>query len=162
MNITIRKGEEANEWGFVETFKVYRYKESGTISALLAVTPEGNIATPYVLRGSKFIPLDEIEREVGVERYLKAKKPFYSMLSDGFIAYVRAGYDFEKEEFLKDKTSYEIYTAGQALNLGTTRGTIKLRRIFETSVDLDKLMIRVAEELAKCGGDRLAYLTNRI
>lgn len=161
MDITIRKDDKEN-WGFVESFSTYSYDGKGSISVVMAITTEGKIAPPYVLRGNQFISADVIDREMGIEKYIKAKKPFYTLLSDGFIASVKAGLNFSTGEFLPDKTSYSIYKIANKPEVSINEGKVHLRKIHETSDTLDDLMIRIARQVSLCKGDRRVYLLSRL
>lgn len=161
MELTIRKSED-NKWGFVESFSVYKYNNKGVITVTLGVTPEGRIAPAYVMRGNKFISVDEIDREMGVEKYIKAKKPFYTLLSDGYVAEVKAGYDLMSGEFVKDKSSYSIYQATNRSKVGISEGNLYLKQIHETSDMLESLMFKIARQVSLCRGDRRSYLLSRL
>lgn len=161
MDLTIRRGGE-KEWGFVESFDMYHYDGKGSVKVTIGVSTDGNLTKPYVLRKGVFIPLDVIDKEMGVEKYIKAKKPFYSLLSDGFVASVKAGVDFNTGEFLPDKTDYKIYQLHDMTKLSLNQGTIHLRQIHETSKDLEDLMMVIAEKISRCKGDRLEFLKARL
>lgn len=159
------KKDSDNEWGFVENFSLYKYGDTGNITITGVVTPEGKLSTPYVLRGNTYIPLKTIEEEMGIEKYIKAKKPFYSRLSDGFIVQIKAGVNFDTGEFLEDKTSYVVYrvlrrkesTSGNANSC-----ELELGRILEVTSELKELMLKLAKEVVLCKGDRELYLRSRL
>ena len=161
MDLTIRKSED-NQWGFVENFSVYRYNNKGVITVTLVVTPEQRIAPAYVMRGNKFISADEIDREMGIEKYLKAKKPFYSLLSDGFVAQVKSAYDCITGEFIQDKSSYGIYVRTPRSVTGISEGKLVMRQLHETSKELDDTMFRIARKISLCQGNRRNYLLSRL
>lgn len=93
MELKVRNSKD-NEWGFVEGFKVWRWDNKGYVEAVVGVTVDGNFTKPYVRRGGDFIPLSEIEESIGIDKYIKAKKPFYSLLKDCFVVRVRVGMNF--------------------------------------------------------------------
>lgn len=161
MDVTIRRSSD-NEWGFVESFSVYRYSGKGIINVTLAVTSDGRIAPAYVMRGNKFISVDEIDKEMGIEKYIKAKKPFYTMLSDGFIANVKSGFNTANGEFLKEKTSFSIFRFADQSEIGINEGNLRLREIHETSEQLNDLMYKIARQVSLCRGDRRIYLLSRL
>lgn len=160
MEVTIRRDKE-NTWGFVESFSIYGYKGKGAITVTAVVTPEGDLASPYVLRGNLFIPLSQIDEEMGIEKYIKAKKPIYSRLQDGFLVKIRAGYDFETRQFLLDSSQYSVYSILEK-SIQDNEGTLKLSPILEIPEKLDTLMKNLAEQVSKCGGIRYNYLKNRL
>lgn len=161
MDITIRKSD-SGQWGFVESFSVYNYLGKGTINVLLAVTTGGRIAPAYVMRGREFIPVEDIENEMGIDKYIKAKKPFYTLLSDGFIANVKAGVDFNTGEFLSDKTSFSVMKIARQPEIGINNGKLQLIKLHETSETLENLMMKVARQVSLCRGDKKIYLLSRL
>ena len=162
MDVTIRRSEDG-KWGFVESFSVYRYGGKGVINVLLAVTAEGRIAPSYVMRGGKFIPADAIDVEMGIDKYIKAKKPFYTLLSDGFIANVKAGFNTTSGEFLPEKTSFSIFKFNSNPDsVGISEGVLSLRKIHESSEQLETLMYKIARQVSLCKGDRRIYLLSRL
>ena len=162
MDVTIRKSED-NQWGFVESFSVYRYGGKGVVNVLLSVTAEGRIAPAYVMRGGKFVPVDTIDNEMGIDKYIKAKKPFYTLLSDGFIANVRAGFNTVNGEFLPEKSSFSVFKfASNPDTVGISEGMLSLRKIHESSEQLETLMTKIARQVSLCRGDRRIYLLSRL
>lgn len=161
MNLNIRKGE-SGEWGFVESFENYRYNDKGTVTVLLVVTHEGKLSTPYVFRGGDFIPASVIHEEMGIEKYLKAKKPFYSRLSDGFIVKLKAGTDFLSGEHVPENTSYEVYQISKTVAVSVNQGRLTVRKLLEIPDKVKDLMTELAVEVAKCKGNRETFLLSRI
>lgn len=161
MEVTIRKSKD-NQWGFVETFNVYRYLECGSVTVTVVVTQEGKLATPYVLRGEEFIPAKQIEEELGLEKYIKAKKPFYCNLADGFIVSIKAGVNYVTGEFLPDTSNYIVYSLSEKSNMTTNSGVLHLKRVLNIPEQIDTLMMKLSKEVASCLGDRYNYLKSRI
>lgn len=160
MEVTIRK-DKNNVWGFVEAFNIYRYIEKGTITVTVIVTPEGKLSAPYVLRGETFIPLSQIEKEMGIEKYIKAKKPIYSRLQDGFIAKIKAGYNYETDEFVEESSMYSVYSIADK-NIQDNEGVLTLSPILEIPDKLDMLMKNLSREVAECSAERYNYLKGRL
>ena len=163
MQVKVRRARDG-QWGFLETFNVYNYAGKGTITSTVCITPEGKIASCYAFRGEEFISSEEIDNTVGIDKYVKAKKPFYCKLSDGFIATIKAGYDFNEKKFLRDKTSFNIYTVNKLVepDLSGGRGTLTLEKILTLTPEVTELMYKVAEDICSCDGDRVQYIKNRI
>lgn len=161
MDVKIRKSKD-NVWGFVESFSSYQTVSTGNIKVVCAITPEGKLAEPYVFRDEQFIPLKQIDEEMGIEKYIKAKKPFYSNLSDGFIAFIKAGVDYVEEEFLPEKTDFVIYqVAGKELE-SPVKGVLHLKRVLDIPENLKVLMMNLAKEVSECYGDREVFLRRRM
>lgn len=161
MDVTIRKSKD-NEWGFVESFSMYQTIHTGNIKVVVSITPEGEIAEPFVLRDEQFIPLSQIDEEMGIDKYIKAKKPFYCKLSDGFIAFIKAGVNYTEKEFLKDKSDFIIYKVASKDLETQSKGTLHLKRVLDIPKNLEGLMYHLAEEVSKCNGDREEFLRSRI
>lgn len=160
MELTIRKGE-GNIWGFVEVFKTYRFCESGSITVTLGVTSEGEFTTPYILRSGKFIPLSEVEGDVGLEAYMKAKKPIYSLLSDGFIITLKCCVNYVTGDFIKDKSKYDIYSIVKTTPVNATEAKLSTVRLLEIPDNLDELAEKLMKKVVETGIDRVEFLRKR-
>jgi len=161
MDVSIKK--DGNDvWGFVESFSKYQTIDTGNIKVVVGISPKGELATPYVFRDDKFIPLQQIDDEMGIIKYIKAKKPFYCKLSEGFIAFIKAGVNYTEKKFLPESTDFIIYTvAGKELE-APNKGTLHLRRVLDVPENLKELMMKLAEDVSKCYGDREAFLRSRM
>lgn len=159
MEVKVKKSTDG-VWGFVESFQVYRYNGKGSINVLTCITPDGDIAEPYVYRGGEFIPAEVVDQEMGIERYIWAKKPFYCKISDGIIAYVKAGIDFETGELLRNKSSFSIYMMGEKMDMSYDKGVVQLHEIFETE-RIKSLMDGVINKIFSSGEDRSKFLKSR-
>lgn len=162
MQVKVRKSRDG-QWGFLESFSVYNYAGKGTITVTVGVSPEGKFVPCYAYRGEEFVPASEIDKTVGIDKYIKAKKPFYCKLADGFITTIKAGYDFKEKKFLKDKTSFNIYEINQLVKpqLANGKGIFTIDPILEYTQDIIDLMFSIAEDLCKCDGDREAFIKSR-
>lgn len=160
MIINARKSKD-NVWGFPETFKKYSYEGIGYVEVTAVVNPLGELASPYVYRGEQFIPAAKIDEEMGIEKYIKAKKPFYCLLNEGFIVTIRAGVDFLNKEYLPDKTSYSVYNICNFSNTDINSASIHLVGILELPENVKYLLDRLSQQVAECYGDRVAYLKGR-
>lgn len=154
------KCSKTKEWGFVEKYESYRYNGKGYVKALTSVTNEGKLAPVYVYRGEEFISLPVIDEEVGVDRYLKAKKPFYSKLKEGFLVVLKAEVDFVERTFIPEKSTFEVYT------LNGTPSNIEKGLPFKKVLDVPKEFADVVEEplrvLGESFGDREEFLRRRM
>lgn len=160
MVIHVRKSKD-DIWGFPESFNTYFYGSKGYVKVTAVVTPEGKLSEPYVFRGEKFIPAKEIDKEMGVEKYIKAKKPFYCLLNDGFIVSIKAGVDCTTGEYLPEKTSYSIYNISKTSGSSINSGEIQLVGILELPQQIRDLMEKLARDVASCRGNRIQYLKSR-
>lgn len=162
MEMTIRRGE-GNTWGFVEVFKSYRFGDTGNIKVTLGVGADGKFTSPYILRGGKFIPLKEIENEgeVGLKAYMKAKKPIYSLLSDGFIITLKCYLDYTTGEFIEEKSGYDIYSVLKTTPINASEAKLSTVRLLEIPDHLNELAINLMKQVVDTGIDREAFLRKR-
>lgn len=161
MKVTIRKSKN-NEWGFVEGYSQYRYLGKGSITVTVGITVDGKMTIPYILRGEEFIPLKQIDEEMGIDKYIKAKKPFYSLLSDGFIAQLKVGLDYETGEYLPDKSCYNVYKIVGKKVISPIECELNLVRLLETTDKINDLMISLSREIASYKGDKELFLRERM
>jgi len=154
------KCSRSKDWGFVEKFEVYRYDTRGYVKALTSVTSEGKLAPAYVFRGEEFISLQEIDEEVGIDRYIKAKKPFYSKLKEGFLVVLKAQIDFADRVYIPEKSTFEVYT------LNGTPNNIEKGLPFKKVLDVPKEFADIVAEplriLGESFGDREEFLRRRM
>lgn len=159
MIIKARKSKE-NEWGFLESYRSYDYDGKGYVEALTAVTMNGELAPVYAFRGERFVPLEVIEEEVGIARYIKAKKPFYSKIREGFVVVLNAKVDFNNKVYLPDESTYEVYT------LNGSPEDVSKGLPFKKVLDVPKEFIDIVQEplrlLGESFGDREVFLRSRL
>ena len=160
MELVIRRSD-SNEWGFVEPYSVYRYVDGGNVSLTVGIDSSGMIKEPYALRGGSFIPLNIIDKEVGIGRYIKAKKPFYCLLKDGFIVSMKVTLDFNTGSVDLVKSSYFVYSVRDIVPVNDREGRMKLTRILEVPESVDKLVSNLMVKIASLKGDREMYLRMR-
>lgn len=126
------KCDKEGKFGFVEKFKPYIYGDLSTLSVRVMVDVGNKISEPYVFRGGLFIPAEQIEKEMGISKYIKAKKPFYSVLGTGnLIADLKVAYHTKSKEFIKDKSDVKLY--------GIVRDSLVYKEKEGWSVDIRKL-----------------------
>lgn len=158
--LKIRRSEE-NTWGFVESFKTYFCEDTGSITVLVCINNKGEFAEPYVLRGNHFIKASQIDSEMGISKYINAKKPFYSMLSDGFVAQVKVALNTVTNEIIPERSGFTVYKA-DSKNLETdSSGELNISRVIQVPKHIDELMVVLQKDLALCKGDREAFLKSR-
>lgn len=155
------KLDKNSKWGFVESFKQWNYMNKGYIEVIVGVTVEGNFTIPYVYRKGEYIPLSTIEKEMGIEKYIKAKKPFYSLMSDGFVVRLRSRVDFGKKEYLPEESDFDVYSINS--RMGKKGDLVPMIRVREVPENITTLMNeKLLPELAKCFGDRAVFLRSRL
>lgn len=161
MDIRVRC-DKNNRWGFVEEYKVYDYLGKGSVNALVGVGFDRSMTEPYVFRGGSFIRLEEIDKEMGIEKYVKAKKPFYTLLKDGFIVKLDAKVDFINKEYFPEKSSYSVYTPLKISKEGCSATKLVLMRVNEIPVEMDGSMRCLLQEVGGSMGDRETFLRGRM
>lgn len=116
----VRIKNDGKNWGFVEKYDIYKYQGKGFKKAIVGISLEGSEATltePYIFRRNSFEPLRTIEKEMGIEKYIKAKKPFYSLINEGLVVSLHARVDFETGEYIPEDSKYIIYTKNDFMDL---------------------------------------------
>lgn len=160
MNVKIKK-DKNNDWGMVESFQVYRYDSHGTITATVIVGVNGEIVKPYCFRKEEFIPASQIEEEMGIEKYIAAKKPFYSKVSEGFPVKIVAYIDFITGEIDRKKSYCDMFTVAST-KVAVNSGSMCLSRILNMTESLERLCDGLIENVASCRGNREKFLKSRL
>ena len=162
MNIALRCDKNGN-FGFVEKFKTYYYN-NGAIS-ILALADVGNfLSKPFVYRGEEFLPAEQIDNEKGVDKYIKAKKPFYSVLGNGNILLdMKVAFDLKTKEYIKEKSSFKLYgVVKDSLSFDKEKGwSVKTKLLTSSSSQLDDWLEFVAKKVAETGDNREMFLKSR-
>ena len=157
------KCDEDGIFGFVEKHKPYFY-DTGSIAIRALVNVGDYLSEPYVFRGGKFIPAKQIEDEMGIEKYIKAKKPFYSVLGTGnLLVDMKVAYDLKTKEYIKDKSIFKMFgIVKDSLTFSEKDGwSVEIRRLTSSRDKLDSWLDSVAEKIAKMGSDRGLLLKSR-
>lgn len=157
MNLKVKKSK-TNEWGFVESYRVYEPVGRGYIEAIVGITADGKFTKPYIYRGEEFIPLEEVDKEVSVSKYIKAKKPFYSKLADCFVVKMRASVYIYDKKYYKDSSSFEVYTFNELSSLGDT---VSFKKVLNVPEAINVIMEGLLRELGESFGDREKFLRGR-
>ena len=156
MLVKVRRSK-SNEWGFLEKYESYSYKGNGYVRALCSVNTNGELCPSYIFKGEEFVPLSKSDEGVSIERYIKAKKPFYSKVKNCFIVLLKAEVNFETGEYFPEKSTFEVYVSnGNPLPTG-----LPLKRV----IDVPKQFYDIVEEplrlLGESMGDRSKFLRGR-
>lgn len=167
MNLQLKHSGD-NKMGFVERFNCYYYGETGNIQIIAGIKcfedeDRYKFAKQYIMRESRFIPLSEVESQVGIGRYLKAKKAFYSLINDGvYVVKLKVGLNYVTGEYIKDKSSYTVYSPQALEHEAYTSSTLVLSPILQASEAIDKDMQLLMAEVASYKGSREAFLKSRL
>lgn len=154
------KCSKSKEWGFVEKYDVYRYNSKGYVKALTSVTMEGELAPVFAFKGEEFVPLGIIDTEVGIDRYLKAKKPFYAKLNKGFLVVLKANVDFANRVYIPEESTFEVFTING--NPGDLSKGIPFKRVLDVPKEFAEIVKEPLRILGESFGDREVFLRGRI
>lgn len=148
------------EWGFLEKYEKYQYGKTGYVKALTAVTMDKCLAPAYVFRGDDFVPLQVIDEEVGIDKYIKAKKPFYSKIKEGFVVVLKAEVDFVNKIYYPEKSTYEVYTMNG--NPVDVKSGLPFKKVLDLPKEFDNVVKEPLRLLGESFGDREKFLRGRI
>lgn len=150
------------KFGFVERYSPYVYVD-GAIHIKALATAGGYFSKPFIMRGGEFISAQEIEKEMGIQKYIKAKKPFYSVLGEGnLIVDARIAYDLKTNSYIKSKSVFNMYgIVKDTLTLNDGIWSVELRRLSSSSKELEDWVTSVSEKIAVIGNDREQFLKSR-
>jgi hypothetical protein len=157
------KCDDNGKFGFVETYKPYAYN-TGSVSMMVIANAGSFIAEPYVYRGGSFIPAKTIEEEMGISKYITAKKPFYSVLGTGnIIVDMKVAYDLKTKEYIKEKSTFNLYgVVKDSLAFDGKKGwVVDIRRLTTSSPEIDAWLDDMARKVASTGKDREELLKIR-
>jgi len=163
MKLKLRCSDDGESFGFVETFKPYSYV-NGAISIRAVAEAGGYFSEPFVYRGGEFVSARQIEEEMGISKYIKAKKPFYSLLGEGnVIVDMRVSYDLKSKRYLPDTSYFKLYgIVKDSLVQDGDDWFVELRRYSSSSPELDNWLQNVASRVARFGIDREKFLMSRL
>lgn len=157
------KCDDKGNFGFTEKFKYYAFNNA-TLSIMAIANAGSYFSEPYILRGGNFEPAKVIEEEMGIEKYIKAKKPFYSVLGTGnIILDIKVAYDFRTGEYLKEKSTFKKYgVVKDSLKYDEKEGwSVQLKLLTSGNNMLSAWLDKIAEEISKMGNDREKFLKSR-
>lgn len=160
----ILKSDRNNRLGFVEKYEHYFYKDR-RVTVLCMADVGGYFSEPYVLRGDEFIPAAQIEEEMGIEKYIKAKKPFYSVIGTGNII-ISAKVSMtlgEKKEYIPGKSTYGLYflDKNSLKSIGNGEWSANLKRVATTNEQIEAWLQKLGWQFVLCGNDRELFLKSR-
>lgn len=146
-------------WGFLEKYSQYQYGSSGYVRAITSVTRDGKLSPAYVFKGEDFIDVCDIDESIGLDKYIKAKKPFYSKIGEGFVVVLKAEVDFVTKEYFPEKSTYEVFEVnGIPMNL--EKG-VPFKRIIDVPREFDEIVKEPMRILGESFGDRYEFLKGR-
>lgn len=159
MIVKARKSKN-NEWGLLEKYEAYRHFDKGYIKAITAVTVGKSLAPCYVYRGEEFIPISQIEDEVGLSKYIKAKKPFYFKAKEGFLVVLKARVDFRNKVYIPEESTFEVYTVnGSPSNIDDG---IPFKRVLDVPEEFKDVVKEPLRILGESFGDKEKFLKSRL
>lgn len=159
MIVKMRKSEDG-KWCMLEKFERSVYTNVGYVKALVMIDSEGNISKPYVYRNKEFIPLKQIDEEMGISKYIKAKKPFYSDIRSGHLVELKAVIDFSTGTYLPDKSEYSVYVS-DSIPKDVSKG-VYFRKVLNVPKEFDKLVENPLKLLGESLGVRETFLRSRL
>ena len=157
------KCDDNGKFGFVETYKPYAFN-TGSVSMMVIANAGDFIAEPYVYRGGSFIPAKTIEEEMGISKYITAKKPFYSVLGTGnIIVDMKVAFDLKTKEYIKEKSTFNLYgVVKDSLTYSEDKGwAVDIRRLTSSSSEIDAWLDSMAKRVASTGRNREELLKIR-
>ena len=164
MKVALRS-DKYNRLGFVERYSQYFYDYKRI--SILGIADMSNccFAEPYVLRGDEFIPASQIEEELGISKYIKAKKPFYSVIGTGnIIVSAKVAMSLgDTPIYIPEKSIYSLYYLNKdsLKSQGNGRWVADMKRISQTNDSIMEIVHNMGKEFVKCGGDRELFLKSR-
>lgn len=162
MRLKLRCSKDG-KFGFVEKFKSYNYR-TGAVTLTSLVRVGDRLAEPYVLRAGMFVPAAEIDKEMGIEKYIKAKKPFYSVLGSGnAILEARVSFNREDGSLNESGTHYSLYipVKGSLEEESDNTFTVNANRITNTVPEIDEWVQGLLNDIVKFQQDRKLFLQYR-
>jgi len=151
--------DKNGEWGFLEKYEWYKYYNTGHIKALVGITLDRKLTPAFVYKGKEFIPIEDIDNTVGLNKYIKAKKPFYSKVKDCFIVELKAAVDFTTGEYIPEKSSFELYTPNGNANKA---GELPFKRVLDVPAEFRNFVEDPLRLLGESLGDREKFLRSRM
>jgi hypothetical protein len=158
------RSDKNNKLGFVESHTHYFFSEK-RVEVLCMADVGSFFSEPYVLRGDEFIPAAQIEKEMGVSKYIKAKKPFYSVIGTGNVI-IKARIAMSmgaNPEYLPEKSTYSIYgiSKDSLRHVNGSHWEANMRRITTMSPALTEWFHTIGKQFVATGGDREQFLKSR-
>ena len=163
MDVKLKKSKNDSNgythWGFVEKYKVWKYGTKGYIEVVLGLDSNTQqLSEPYVFRGEEFIKASQIDEEMGISKYIKAKKPFYSLLERNLVLKMHVAMDFNEKSIIEDKCYSLVYKPTGFSKDGNRLNLVRYSSISdEVKAVIESLFIKVLESC----GDREVFIRSR-
>jgi len=152
-----------NKFGFVEKYETYAFK-TGAVKIRAIANAGGYFAEPYIYRKGEFVPASKIDEEMGIFRYIRAKKPMYSVIGTGnVILDIRVAYDLKTFSIISDKSYFNVYgVVKDSLSCENDEWYIDIRKLTSTNDDIEKWLNALGKKLALMGCDKKDFLKSRM
>lgn len=154
---------DGGKFGFVETFLPYNYI-LGAVRVVALVKVGQGLAEPYIYRKGVFEPASVIDEEMGIEKYIKAKKPFYSVLGTGnAIIEARVAYEREGGTLVEKSSHYSLYipVKGSMEIMGNNAYSVVANRLSNITPEIDSWALNLMKDIAKTQQNRAEFLKAR-
>ena len=158
MEVRVRRSEKSGNWGVIENFKSWRYKGKGYVEVLAGVDVNtGKFVMPYVYKGHEFISADKIHNEVGIDRYVAAKKPFFTVIDNAIFMNIRVSVNYMTNTIDIESAEFKAYIPELVVS--------------ETAIVCKKVQIPAVVEgnrenlismVGNSFGDRTKFMVNRL
>ena len=166
MQLTLRKDKDGRA-GMVELFRIYKYIEDGSVSLRCAVKVNSDMSLslqePSVLRQNEFIPLAQIDEEMGIAKYIRAKKPFYSLLDNRtFVMYAKVAFTLENLVYLPEKSHFRLMYPRRTTDTPDGNLIAFLTEVGSYSPASIEWFSQFAQQFAKYNFDREKFFRSRL
>lgn len=120
-----------DKFGFVEKYRAYHAVGYFTESHLVGVNGDSlYIEAPYSFRGGYFEDLVDVESRIGLDSFLKAKKPIYSLLNPStIIVDMKIARETISGGYLPDKSVYKVYVINNIFRGDSSKYLVQLAQL---------------------------------
>ena len=109
LSLKVRESTDGT-FGFVEEYKQYEHYDTGYVEVTGCVGKGGILAPPYIYRNQNFVAASELEKEMDIAKYIKARKPFYTLLlPSSLLMKARMFYKDNGMTIVPEKSLFEVY-----------------------------------------------------
>ena len=158
MDVTVRQGERSGSWGMVEQYKVWKYKGKGYIEVIVGVDINtGKFTVPYVYKGRDFVSAEVIAKDIGIDRYVAAKKPFFTLIENSVMVNIRVKVDYGERIIDIEDSIFDVYSLGVVVS--ETQVMLRKCTIPDIINDSKEELIRLVGESF---GNKAQFLESRI
>lgn len=156
--------DKNNRLGFVEKYSPYFYDDR-RISVLSMCDVGGYFSEPYIYRGDEFIPASQIDEEMGIAKYIKAKKPFYSVIGTGnIILDAKISMSLGTPSvYIPEKSLYSLYYLDKdsLKRTGERSWEVQCKRLSSMNITIEGWLQTIGERFVKYEGNRESFLKSR-